>query len=44
MTEAADRRPEPGFVVRRMVAAFGAGTMSAGALERAVELAERLGA
>jgi len=42
--QAPDRRPEAGFVVRRMVAAFGAGTMSAGALERAVELAERLGA
>jgi nucleotide-binding universal stress UspA family protein len=44
MVEALDRALRDGFVVRRMLAAFGPATMSVGVLEGVVDLAGRLGA
>jgi nucleotide-binding universal stress UspA family protein len=44
MTEMTDQGAPGGFVIRRILAAFGAATMSPGALAGAVDLAGRLGA
>jgi nucleotide-binding universal stress UspA family protein len=44
MVEAQDRGSRSSFAVRRILAAFGPATMSAGVLEGAVDLAGRLGA